>query len=154
MSLFVTDYMPIANFTGNEEPIVVFFDLETSGFNAKAEILQIGAIHENSKFSVYVAPTKKIMAQASDVHHLMVRDKKLCKIVYEPDVNGGRKQSVIEVDAFSAKVAIIKFYNFLYHFEKKIILVAHNLPFDCPRILNLMEKKYAQSFSINSCRIF
>lgn len=75
MSLFTEVCMPIANFTDGLEPLVVYFDLETSGFSMKSEILQIGAIHENSKFFIYITPTKQIHEEATDVHRPTAQNK-------------------------------------------------------------------------------
>ena len=47
MSIFPTDCNPIANFNSKIESSIVYFDLETSGFSPKAEILQLCAMHRN-----------------------------------------------------------------------------------------------------------
>lgn len=141
MSIFCSDCKPIADFSDNNDSLVVYFDLETAGFSSKAEILQIGAMHEDIKFSVYITPTRKIPQESTNIHHLVLHEKKLCKVKYESG-NDGKENMVFEdLESFPAHVAITKFYNFLYDLGKKSVLVAHNLCFDCPRILSLIKNK-------------
>lgn len=49
-------------------PIIVIFDLETSGFDSSAEILQIAALHEGVSFCAYIRPRRRIPAKSTAVH--------------------------------------------------------------------------------------
>lgn len=81
--------------------------------------------------------TRKISREATDVHCLLGHNNKLCKINFK---NDEENRELTDVEAFPTKVAIVKFYNFLRNLGRKCILTAHNLTFDCPRILSLIEK--------------
>lgn len=68
MGLLNIDAPKITNDYGNSMlPVLVYFDLETDGFAKTAEILQIAAKCNNYEFSVYITPTKKIDAKASEI---------------------------------------------------------------------------------------
>lgn len=140
MAIFSTDCKPIANFSNEDKSFIVYFHLKTSGFSAKAEILQIGAMHENSKFAVYITSTKRILQESTDVHHLMVDEKRLCKIKYASGNDGKENMIFEDLESFPAQVAIVKFYNFSYDLGKKSVIVADNLTFDFSRIMSLIKK--------------
>jgi hypothetical protein len=55
---------------GEGSQIIILFDLETGGFFANADILQIAAKYGDYEFSTYITPTKNICAKASEVNKL------------------------------------------------------------------------------------
>lgn len=111
----------------NEEPIIVFFDLEIVGFAKTAEVLQIAAKVDEQEFSVYIKLTKSISDEASAVHGLRVIDGSL------------RPHGVIVI-TLPILDALISFYQFLASFGRKRILAAHDCLFDNPRLINIIEK--------------
>ena len=125
----------IAEITDNE-PIVILFDLKTGGLSKSADILQIAAKCQNFTFSVYIKPSQQINEGANLVTGLRYDDGNLT-------LHGNILKTVPLSDA------IIAFYEFLYLFQKKCVLTAHNCNFDCPRLLNAVKitfmEKYYQS---------
>ncbi|XP_015512661.2 uncharacterized protein LOC107219088 [Neodiprion lecontei] len=114
------------NGTQVSEPIAVFFDLETSSFSKQSDILQIAAQYDKS-FSVYVNPTQKIAAQASEANGLTnVRGKLM--------LNGTRVPSI------PLRLALDAFHNFLTKLKHPVVLVAHNCKFDAPILINSVKK--------------
>lgn len=121
--------VPIADIDNELSSIIVFFDLETSGFSAKADILQIAAKYEKYEFCIYIKPTMKINEKASMVNGLRYIDGNL-------QLYG---QILITSSLFDAMVS---FYQFLYRFNRKCILTAHNCSFDYPRIMAAAKKMH------------
>ncbi|XP_046617589.1 uncharacterized protein LOC124303864 [Neodiprion virginianus] len=115
------------NGTQVSEPIAVFFDLETSSFSKQSDILQIAAQYNKSKFSVYVNPTQKIAAQASEANGLT-------NVRGELILNGTRVPSI------SLRLALDAFRNFLTKLKHPVVLVAHNCKFDAPILINSVKK--------------
>lgn len=114
---------------------LVFFDLETSGFRKNDEILQIAALCEERKFSVYINPTKSIDDKASA--HTGLKN-----------INGNlyfRGQKVISV---SLKDALHSFLQFLNLSTKPCLLIAHNVTFDKSHLLRaILKSSMVQNFS-------
>ncbi|XP_058810868.1 uncharacterized protein LOC131675758 [Phymastichus coffea] len=104
-------YVPIASFSENAEPLIVLFDLETSGFAKTADILQIAAKFGEFEFCTYTRPSQAIDEKSSKVHGLRFIDNYL-------EYNGNRVESV------SLTEGIIGFYEFLYRLNRKCILTA------------------------------
>ncbi|XP_046614237.1 uncharacterized protein LOC124302290 [Neodiprion virginianus] len=115
------------NGTQVSEPIAVFFDLETSSFSKQSDILQIAAQYNKSKFSVYVNPTQKIAAQASEANGLT-------NVRGELMLNGTRVPSI------PLRLALDAFRNFLTKLKHPVVLVAHNCKFDAPILINSVKK--------------
>ena len=91
---------------------IVFFDLETGGFDPhRYDILQICMISEKFEFNVYITPTKAIHPEVSNIHGLTKSHTKLFK-------NG------IEIPTFSLPIAMQQLLQFLQKLNKKILLVA------------------------------
>ncbi|XP_043475871.1 uncharacterized protein LOC122507311 [Leptopilina heterotoma] len=101
---------------------MVYFDLETSGLSAKADILQIAAICNDISFSVYLNPTQEISQRASEVTGLQ-------------NVEGNLLLNGRKVQSFPLSTAMKKFFLFLADLECRCILVVHNAIFDCPRLM-------------------
>ncbi|XP_058793782.1 uncharacterized protein LOC131665724 [Phymastichus coffea] len=125
-------YVPIASFSEDVQPIIVLFDLETSGFRKTADILQIAA---NSvefgefEFSTYIRPSEAIDEKSSQIHGLRYIDDHL-------ECNGKMIETV------SLTEGIIGFYEFLYHLNRKCILTEHNCKFDYPRLILAINKVF------------
>ncbi|XP_063991234.1 uncharacterized protein LOC135169826 isoform X5 [Diachasmimorpha longicaudata] len=111
----------------NDEFQVVFFDLETSGFSANCDILQIAAGTGSTSFEIYIKPSKPIDRKATEKNHLA-------------NVSGDLYMNGILVEAVSIRCALTELLSYLQKFNKKCILVAHNLSFDGPRLLRSIEK--------------
>ena len=91
------------------EFVIVYFDLETSGFGMNADILQVAAKSGSSSFSVYINPTKKIDQKASEANGLT-------------NVDGNLLLNNVRVDSKPSLVAFHDFYTFLKSLNKKSIL--------------------------------
>lgn len=64
----------------NADVAVVFFDLETGGFDVRRhDILQISAKYSKFAFNTYLTPTSPIDQKASEIHGLTSVNKKLYK---------------------------------------------------------------------------
>ncbi|KAK0073666.1 hypothetical protein PV325_009432 [Microctonus aethiopoides] len=68
-----------------DECCIVYFDLETSGFQKNANILQIAAQSEGKTFDVYVTPTQPVDAAASKITGLQNIRGRL--FVHDKEVN-------------------------------------------------------------------
>ncbi|XP_034934688.1 uncharacterized protein [Chelonus insularis] len=114
-----------------EDTIPVTFDLETSGFGASAEIVQISARCDKSQYSNYILPSRKIHERVTNVTGLFVkngnpilRDSKGCR----------RVQTTPAKDVYSG------FMNFLKTLSSSVVLVAHNgITFDALHIIRAMK---------------
>ncbi|KAK0169718.1 hypothetical protein PV328_010362 [Microctonus aethiopoides] len=100
----------------------------TSGFSKTADILQIAVKSSNRTFSHYIKPSRQISVHASESNGLTSHGEEL---FYH-----GRK-----VPAVSLSVALRNLLIFLTDFKKPCIFVAHNCPFDAPRLLRAMKKE-------------
>lgn len=111
----------------NDEYQMVFFDLETSGLSANCDILQIAAGTGSLSFNTYIKPSKVIDSKATEVHGLT-------------NVSGDLYLHGVLVESLSLRRALTELISYLRKFDKKCILVAHNLAFDGPRLLRSIEK--------------
>ncbi|KAK0158038.1 hypothetical protein PV327_011232 [Microctonus hyperodae] len=116
---------------------IVYFDLETSGFQKNANIvqwrisgsgvrhniLQIAAKSENTTFNVYVTPTKPVDVSASKITGLQNIDG--CLFVH------GK-----EVHTLSITEALVSFLQFLISISPHCLLVAHNARFDSSHLIH------------------
>ena len=130
MGLINTSCQKVPNEIGdfnNDNITVVYFDLETSGFGNKSEILQIAAQCSDKEFSSYAHPTKKICLRASEANGLTC-------------IEGNLLYNGIRVESQRLKNALIEFYNFLTTLNQKSILCAHNCTFDCRMLVNSVKK--------------
>ncbi|CAH1956193.1 unnamed protein product [Acanthoscelides obtectus] len=108
----------------------VIVDLETSGFRAYAEIVQIAAKCGSEEFSAYMTPKYMIDPQASEVHGLQLDCKGRLVNMRTGDI----------VPTRSSNEVALEFLNFLRKCGKKVVLVGHNIVrFDGPRIVRFME---------------
>lgn len=107
----------------NKDFNVVCFDLETTGLESDAFILQISAKYEDHTFNAYVRSNKNIHPKASEINGLYQYDGEL----YLRDE---------ALQTFKISRALQLFRNFLneYSPEKKVLLVAHNATFDESRL--------------------
>ena len=115
----------------NSQPIVVFFDLETSGFYRTDEILQIAAKYENKECNQYVKPKKAIGPDASTINSLTFEKGNL---LY--------KNNVVESDYLPD--AMLNFFNFLVSLGKMCVLAAHNCSFARSVLNNAIKKTCMQ----------
>lgn len=99
----------------DETPIVVYFDLETTGLDVQKESLtQIAAQFEEQTFSVYIKPKGPIGHWALENTHLNY-DSKSFTLYYK-----GKK-----VTSKEPQDALEDFVDFLKSFSRPIILAAH-----------------------------
>ncbi|XP_058789683.1 DNA polymerase III subunit epsilon-like [Phymastichus coffea] len=105
--------------------LLVYFDLETTGLDTNAQIVQIAAKCGRYEYSVYVNPTKEISKSATKVTGLSNSGGMLC-------LNG---KAVESVDLQEALIAFKQFLESLSK-SKKYLLVAHNATFDIRVFLN------------------
>jgi len=111
----------------NKQCKIIFFDLETSGFETDCNILQIAAICEKNEFSVYAVPIQPISNSASKSHNLY----RVGEDLFLKDV---------KVDAIELCDTLISFSQFLNTQSFACILVAHNAYFDKSRLINAIIK--------------
>ena len=130
------------NVTGNNSAIlstdceIVYFDLETSGLEGTADILQIAATCKQKIFNIYINPIQVISKSATKITGLSA----IAGQLYLHD-------QVLET--FSIDEALISFRQFLSLFKKKCILVAHNARFDVPKLLRaIIDNSMINEFSV------
>lgn len=90
-----------APFNVNSAPVIVFFDLETGGFQKNADILQIAAKCNDKSLSIYIKPAAAIAETASNVNGLRF-------------VRGELEYRGSIVESISLKDAMHAFYKFLF----------------------------------------
>ena len=115
---------------------IVYFDLETSGFTATDQILEIAARCNDIEFDVYIKPECTISSNASKVTGLTTMGGELYL----------NNKKVVSIDLKSALLAFRQFLNLV----KPALLVAHNgTTFDVPRLLRaIMNNNLQDKFSI------
>lgn len=107
--------------------VIIFYDLETAGLNLRDEILQIAMAGDNWTFNSYITPKKAISSTATAINKLSSSGRYLFK-------KGVQVFTLSKVNAFN------KMFDFLNKFGKKCLLVAHNDPFDAPRLVQFVER--------------
>ncbi|KAJ8668400.1 hypothetical protein QAD02_010063 [Eretmocerus hayati] len=117
---------------------LVYFDLELGDLNPDAALLQIAVKSTDREFSVYIEPSKVISPAASKVNGLRC-------------ISGNLYFHDKIVPTLSLSDALERFHEFL---NKNSVLVAHNAPFDVPRLLRAltkcdMEARFNKSFSFS-----
>lgn len=118
--------------TSNDEGVPIVFDLETTGLELTAEIVQIGAKYRQTEFNVYIMPTHDIPTDATAITGLSVVNNRLML----RDKNG-----IKPVETTPARTAYIQFIVYLNNISNNVILVAHyGTYFDAPRIMRAMDK--------------
>ncbi|XP_042211297.1 uncharacterized protein LOC121858733 isoform X1 [Homarus americanus] len=108
-------------------PNLVFFDLETTGFQGDSDIVQLSAVIGEKKFNNYVLPTKSISWQASEITGLTFK-------------SGSLYHHHVKVDAKNPEVVLHLFLTWLQSVSP-LALVAHNCyRFDSSRLLNVIKR--------------
>jgi len=97
----------------------VVFDTETTGLSNKDEILQLAAQSSKGAINFYCKPTVDITQKAFEKH----------KIEYDKLTDQLRQDKKL-VTAVERKDMLAQFTQFLSSHKKKVLLVAHNAPFD------------------------
>lgn len=119
------------NYLNSEEDtceyLIILLDLETSGFEADCDILQIAAQCGKKKFATYIDPVRQIFQKASEAHGLTNCSGKL--FYY------GK-----EVESVSLRLALSNLYEWLKSLGKKCYIATHNLAFDGPRLFRAIDK--------------
>ncbi|KAK0077763.1 hypothetical protein PV326_009843, partial [Microctonus aethiopoides] len=123
------DDIEMASVDENLPPIVVFFDLETGDLCRDGDILQIAVKYKEYTFSVYIRPSRTISDKASQVHGLTF-------------VNGQLELHGKTVITVALQEAVVSLYRFLFLFNRKCILTAHNCTFDYTRLMRDIEKTF------------
>uniref|UniRef100_A0A8W8MKF3 Exonuclease domain-containing protein n=1 Tax=Magallana gigas TaxID=29159 RepID=A0A8W8MKF3_MAGGI len=120
----------------SSEHVPVYFDLETTGLTRTSHITQIAAAAGELHFSCYVFPRIAISSQSASVTGISVRNG----IMYH---HGKR------VDSKSISTAVDMLLDFCQTFQKKIILVGHNVEsFDSPILMYALDRcKKLESFT-------
>lgn len=115
---------------------LVFFDLETTGFEMDCDIVQLSAMVGSKQFNQYVLPTKPIAWQASDITGITCKD-------------GSLYHHKKKVEAVTQEKALQLFVNWLTS-NKHVTLVAHNCYlFDSKRLLGVA-RRHGVEASLNS----
>ncbi|XP_058807184.1 uncharacterized protein LOC131673301 [Phymastichus coffea] len=120
------------------KPLIVYFDLETTGLDINAEIVQIAAKCGKYEFDFYINPTKEISKSATKFTGLSNDGGMLC-------LNGKA------VESSNLKDGLLAFKQFLESLSKfkKCLLVAHNASFDTRILLrNLISCNILRDFDI------
>ncbi|XP_034242317.1 uncharacterized protein LOC117645885 [Thrips palmi] len=105
----------------------VYLDLETTGFQADCDIIQVAAVCGSLQYSAYMVPSRKIAPQASAVTGLKV-------------VKGKLVHKSVALPTKPPRIVASEFLEFLRKCGPQVILVGHNLMrYDAPRILRFMK---------------
>lgn len=107
----------------NNTTKIIYFDLETAGFEIESDILQIAAISEAFEFNVYILPSQAIPIHVTKINSLH-------------NENGDLYFKNKKVDAVTLENALLAFSEFINIVSPSCLLVAHNARFDVPRLLN------------------
>lgn len=114
---------------------LVFFDLETSGFEKNCEVLQISARHGSRSFNKYINPQYPIPSHVTNVNGLQ-------KINQDLFLHGEKVRS------HSIGSVLKKFLDFLKDCDKKCVLIAHSCNFDASRLTRIIkEVSFEDEFS-------
>lgn len=106
-----------ASLDGSENDFCfVFFDVETSGLNSDAEILQLAAKWEAQTFSTYVTPTIPVNRFATEQTGLQ-------------NVGGRLLLYGVQMDTLPLEKALLSFLHFLRGLEKKVMAILFHLNF-------------------------
>ena len=120
----------------NDKYNIVYFDLETSGFEATCDILQIAAVCNDHEFNVYITPSQAICSSASKVHNLY-------------NIAGELFLENVKVDTINIYDALLSFSEFLRKQKLPCILAAHNAYFDKSRLINaIISNNLMENFSM------
>ena len=128
------------NLTSN--PIIIFYDLETGGFQKTADIIQIAITKGNSNHSkdinVFVMPKKKLDPRSVKVHGYTVSYKTGKKTLVSR-----QNEEMPAVSPLEAAKAVTEY---LIHVcrssESPVLLIAHNgHSFDQPRLLAFLREQ-------------
>ena len=107
--------------------LVVYFDLETNGFDSDCDIVQLSAVVGQQSFNEYILPSKEISWQAARVTGITYKSGSLY-------VSGKR------VEALEPKEALAKWLVWIKPIAP-VVLVAHNCYlFDSRRLVNYFKK--------------
>ncbi|KAF7998552.1 hypothetical protein HCN44_010960 [Aphidius gifuensis] len=108
---------------------LVFFDLETSGFQADCDILQVAMKCGDFTFAKYLSPgSAKIHPKATEANGLRKEGT---------DLYWNEKKVPTE----QSQVVVHKMYSFLKSLDHPCVLIAHNCSFDAPRLTRLIMKE-------------
>ena len=108
-----------------EDCRVVFVDIETTGFKATDDVVQIAAKCEDRKFNVYMVPRSRFHPEASRVTGFTVEEGSLFR----------RNELLVTTPP---QEAVRKFLDFLKECSQQVVLVGHNFHrFDGPRLMRL-----------------
>ena len=114
--------------------VYITFELEMTTFGKTAEIIQIGAVHDDGQlFECCIVPEKEIAAGASDVNGFTVRDGRLFR------------RGNLVADALTPAEGLTKFLNWIKdnpsNVNKNVWMVGHGAhKADAPVLLNNMIK--------------
>ena len=114
--------------------MIIFFDLETTRLGRNAEIIQIGAVHENGQeFKIYIVPEGNIDPEAAKVNGFVKHGNRLF-------MNGRCIQSAASPNAgLNQLIQWLK--NMTTTDGQRVTLVAHNANnFDGPVLINNLLK--------------
>lgn len=100
---------------------IVLLDVETSGFQANCDILQIAALCGTNSFATYINPTRPISIGATEVTGLTN--------CYGELMCYGKK-----VQSLPMKMALINLKGWIESQDKKCCIAIHNLSFDGPKL--------------------
>lgn len=106
---------------------LVFFDLETTGFEMDCDVIQLSAMIGNRKFNQYIVPSKPIAWQATEITGLIFK-------------SGSLYHHNHKVEAVFLEEALLSFISWVKPLAP-VILVAHNCySFDSRRLLSIAKR--------------
>lgn len=112
---------------------LILVDIETTGFGAAAEIIQLAAKCDEEEFSVYICPTKGIHKKATEATGF--------KYEFGYLFRNDERLSTVPV-----RVACRQFVDFIARCAEQSIIVGHNInSFDFPHMLKLLRKHATHS---------
>lgn len=107
----------------------VAFDLQTTGFERDAEIIQLAMIHNDSTFTRFILPASEIDICASFVSQLT----KSGNALYH------EQRPVETVDKQQCFTDFNEFLSGLYSPDRPVLIYGHNArSFDCPRLVDAL----------------
>lgn len=105
------------------EPALVFFDLETGGLKTGVDILQIAAVCGNQSFNEYVKPTRDVEPGAQEVNKLLNQEGVLMKIISQDPLD------LKQLQTMPINQRLQEFVTWLDEVGS-CFLVGHNVTFD------------------------
>lgn len=111
----------------SEATSIVFLDIETSGFEANCDVLQLGFKCGDKIFNKYINPTRSISAKATEADGLINVEEEL--------FSHGEK-----VSSSPLRLVLARSLQYLQQLNKPCTLLAHNCTFDSTRLTRMIKE--------------